>query len=44
MQAQTQNVLKLQVELSSLSQKLQLQQEPPERKEVIVKGRRGRLL
>lgn len=43
MQAQTQNVLKLQVELSSLSQKLQLQQEPPERKEVIVKGRRGRL-
>jgi hypothetical protein len=44
MQAQTQNVLKLQDELSSLSQKLQLQQqEPPERKEVIVKGRRGRL-
>jgi len=46
MQAQTQNVLKLQVELSSLSKKLQLQ-EPPERKEeeenfVIVKGRRGR--
>jgi len=45
MQAQTQNVLKLQVELSSLSQKLHTSLQEPEKKEedfVVIKGRRAR--